>query len=258
MRITERNESRYDQNSGTGLQFPHCATIESQSMARKARVVAAGVPYHVTQRGNNRQSVFLSDDDRRYYLTVLRDRSRQAGLRLLGYCLMTNHIHLVAVPEHARSLARALGRTHSAYAQRFNRRYQRSGHLWQNRFYSSPLGAAHLYQALAYVDLNPVRAGLAVRAQDYPWSSARAHLGNTGATEWIGAAAWRQLGLAEDWAEILRREVDGDELRAATYAGLPYGEPEFIERLEQQTQRSLCRGTPGPKPKTRAESAAAS
>jgi putative transposase len=88
-------------------------------MARKARVVAAGVPHHVTQRGNNRQDVFLADDDRRYYLSVLRDRSQQAGLQLLGYCLMTNHVHLVALPTRADSLALALGRAHSTFAQRF-------------------------------------------------------------------------------------------------------------------------------------------
>jgi len=226
-------------------------------MARKARVVAAGVPHHVTQRGNNRQNVFLSDDERPYYLTVLRDRSRQAGPRLLGYCLMTDHIHLVAVPEQARSLAQALGRTHSAYAQRFKRHYHRSGHLWQNRFYSCPLGASHLYQALAYVDLNPVRAGLVAHAGEYAWSSARAHLGDTKADEWIDGEAWQQLGLADDWAEILRREIEADELRAATYAGLPYGEADFIELLEQQTQRPLRRGTPGPKPKARAKGAGA-
>jgi putative transposase len=128
-------------------------------MARTARVVAAGVPHHVTQGGNNRQDVFLTDDDRRYYLSVLRDRSQQAGLQLLGYCLMTNHVHLVVIPTRAESLAQALGRAHSWYAQRFNRRYRRSGHLWQNRFYSCPLGSSQLVRALAYVDLNPVRAG---------------------------------------------------------------------------------------------------
>jgi putative transposase len=87
-----------------------------------------------------------------------------------------NHAHLVAIPRGADSLARALGRAHSCYAQRFNRRYRRSGHLWQNRFYSCPLGSSHLVRALAYVDLNPVRAGLVGCAADYPWSSAPAHV----------------------------------------------------------------------------------
>ena len=125
-----------------------------------ARVVAAGVPHHITQRGNNRQDVFLLDDDRRFYLETLRERSQRHGVTLLGYCLMTNHVHLVAIPERPDSLARALGQSHSCYAQRFNRRYGRTGHLWQNRFYSCPLGRTHLLRALLYVDLNPLRAGL--------------------------------------------------------------------------------------------------
>jgi len=220
-------------------------------MARKARVVAAGVPHHVTQRGNNRQDVFLTDDDRRYHLSVLRDRSQQAGLQVLGYCLMTNHVHLVALPTHADSLARALGRAHSAFAQRFNRRYHRSGHLWQNRFYSCPLGATHLVRALAYVDLNLVRAGLVGRAADYPWSSARAHAENAAGDLCIDSWSWSELGLAADWPAILeRRETDEAELRAATYAGLPCGEADFVQRLEQAARRPLRRLRPGRKPKT--------
>ena len=82
-------------------------------MARMARVVAAGVPHHITQRGNNRQDVFLPGDDRRFYLETPRERSRRHRVTLLGYCLMTNHIHLVAIPERPDSLARALGQCHS-------------------------------------------------------------------------------------------------------------------------------------------------
>ena len=225
-------------------------------MARKARVVAAGVPHHVTQRGNNRQDVFLTDDDRRYYLTVLRDRSQQAGLRLLGYCLMTNHVHLVAIPTRADSLARALGRARSSYAQRFNRRYRRSGHLWQNRFYSCPLGASPLLRALAYVDRNAVRAGLVGCAADYPWSSARAHLTPASADPCVDSWEWDELGLAPDWAaQMEQRQADAAELRAATYAGWPCGEPDFVERLEQSARRPLRPLKPGRKPNSPAASA---
>ena len=76
-------------------------------MSRQARVVAEGVPHHITQRGNNRQDVFLLDEDRRFYIEALRAQSEQHGLAILGYCLMTNHVHLVAIPKHATSLARA-------------------------------------------------------------------------------------------------------------------------------------------------------
>jgi putative transposase len=129
-------------------------------MSRQARVVVEGVPHHVTQRGNNRQDIFLADEDRHFYLKTLREKSEQFGLTITGYCLMTNRIHLIAVPRHPDSLAKALGQTHWRYAMRFNRLHRRSGHLWQNRFYSCPLGPSHLATALAYVDLNPVRARL--------------------------------------------------------------------------------------------------
>ncbi|MDA0207457.1 MAG: transposase [Acidobacteria bacterium] len=109
-------------------------------MPRQARVVAVGVPHHVTQRGNNRQDIFLLDEDRRFYLETLAAFSQRYRLTLLGYCLMTNHVHLIAVPQRPDSLAQALGNTHQLHAQRFNRRYGRSGHAWQNRFFSCPLG----------------------------------------------------------------------------------------------------------------------
>ena len=113
-------------------------------------MVAEGVPHHITQRGNNRQDVFLLDDDRRSYIEALRAKSQQHGLPVLGYCLMTNHVHLVAIPRQATSLARAIGRAHWPYTMHFNRKYQRSGHLWQNRFYSCPLGQSHMVTAPAY------------------------------------------------------------------------------------------------------------
>ncbi len=113
-------------------------------MPRIARVVAAGVPHHITQRGNNRQQIFFSDPDRRFYLTLLRRHAERHGLRVLGWCLMPNHVHLVATPEHELSLARALGRAHYEYAIYLNHERERSGHLWQNRFFSTPLDRHHL------------------------------------------------------------------------------------------------------------------
>ena len=130
-----------------------------------ARVAAAGAPHHITQRGNNRQDVFLLDDDRRFYLQTLHERSHRHGVTLLGYCLMTNHVHLVAIPEQPDSLARALGQCHLRYAQGFNRRYGHTGHLWQNHFYSCPLGRTHLMAGAALRGPKPGsrRAGRASR-----------------------------------------------------------------------------------------------
>jgi putative transposase len=114
-------------------------------MPRVARIVVPGVPHHITQRGNNRQDVFFVDDDRRMYLGLLAKSAARYGLQVLGYCLMTNHFHLVAVPRAADSLAKALGRTDFVYTQYIARRHRRSGHLWQNRFYSGKWGHATFF-----------------------------------------------------------------------------------------------------------------
>ena len=223
-----------------------------------ARVVAEGVPHHITQRGNNRQDTFLQDEDRRCYLNFLRVQGEQHGLSVLGYCLMTNHVHLVATPRQSGSLAIALGRAHQAYSRYFNRRYQRSGHLWQNRFYSCPLGRGHLATALLYVDLNPVRARLVGAAEHYPWSSAAAHLGRTDSRALLDDWAWNDLGLGADWKECLAaaaNPAEEVELRTATYGGRPFGDETFVSEMEQLAGRNLRRQTPGPKPRLRAQAA---
>ena len=126
-------------------------------MPRFARIVVESVPHHITQRGNNKQDVFFVDDDRKAYLRMLTEESAKYGLVIDGYCLMSNHIHLIATPQNEDSLSRALGRTHFRYTQYINRMHGRSGHLWQNRYYSCPLGREHFWIAMRYVETNPVR-----------------------------------------------------------------------------------------------------
>jgi putative transposase len=219
-------------------------------MPRLARVVAAGVPHHVTQRGNNRQDVFLADSDRRSYLRLLREDSQHCGVRLLAYCLMSNHVHLVAVPDRPDSLARALRRTHSRYAQQFNRLYGHTGHLWQNRFFSCPLDRNHLLTALAYVELNPVRAGLVGQAQQFPWSSAREHIEGPTSETLLDWELWKEIPCCSGWAETMADgggEAQQRYLRSATYAGLPCGGAEFVRTIERQFGRRLRPQKPGPK-----------
>ena len=129
-------------------------------MPRIARTVIPGVPHHVTQCGNNRQDVFFVNDDHRVYLSFLREQAARFGLRVLGYCLMTNHVHLIAVPETPEGLRRAMGEAHRRYTRRVNFREGWRGHLWQGRFGSSPMDERHTVAALRYVERNPVRAGL--------------------------------------------------------------------------------------------------
>jgi putative transposase len=106
-------------------------------MPRFARVVVPGCPHHITHRGNRRDEVFFGDEDRAEYLDILLDYTRQYGVDIWGYCLMSNHVHLIGVPEREESLALAIGRAHMKYARHANRRQRWWGHLWANRFYST-------------------------------------------------------------------------------------------------------------------------
>lgn len=158
-------------------------------------------------------------------------------MSILSYCLMPNHVHVVAVPHEEVALAVVFRRTHGRYAQYFNARKQRSGHLWQNRFYSCPVERAHLWNALAYVERNPVRAGLSERAEEFEWSSAAAHLGGQDRSRMLDLEFWREAGGAGFWADLLRQdegEVFRKSMRRATYAGKALGSKEFRLELMQQ------------------------
>ena len=161
-------------------------------MPRVARIVVPGVPHHVTQRGNNRQTVFFSDDDRRFYLALLKENSERFRLPVWAYCLMPNHVHIVATPADEDSLAKGIGRTNFRYARHINRLRRRCGHLWQNRFYSCALEEVHLWWAVRYVERNPVRAGLVRLPWRYGWSSASAHLGGADASGLLNLPVWRE------------------------------------------------------------------
>jgi len=127
------------------------------------------IPCHITQRGVDRREVFSTDQDRNTYLRLLQDNVSDAAVHILGYCLMSNHGHLVAVPAREDSLSILLRRVHGRYAQYYNARTGRSGHLWQNRFFGCMLGTTHLWAAFSYVERNPVRAGIVQHAAEYPW-----------------------------------------------------------------------------------------
>jgi putative transposase len=218
-------------------------------------VVAVGVPHHITQRGNNRQDVFPADADRQTYLDMLRSEMRRTGIRLLGWCLMTNHVHLVAVPQRADSFAKGLGRAHCRYALDLNQRHGWTGHLWQNRFYSCPLGRRHLGLALRYADLNPVRARLVECAEQWPWSSARAHIDGEDKLGLLDGETWRELCPLGDWQEVLRGAGEPPEqleaLRQATRTGRPCAEAGMVAEWERRLGRKLHAARTGRPPKAR-------
>jgi putative transposase len=145
-------------------------------MPRTARVVVPGLPHHVIQRGNRRMTTFFADDDYRRYRTLLAEGCRNAGVEVIAYCLMPNHVHLVLVPSSPTGLRDAVAIAHRKYAAAINRRQGWRGHLWQERFHSYPLLEDHFVAAVRYVELNPVRAHLVASAWDWRWSSAGARL----------------------------------------------------------------------------------
>lgn len=212
-------------------------------MPRVARIVIPGCPHHVTQRGNNQQDVFFVDDDRRTYLALLKDRCEAAGVTIVGYCLMTNHVHLIAVPAYEASLAAALGRTHFSYTQYINRVHTRSGHLWQNRFYSCGLDEPHLWTALRYVERNPVRARLVRAAWRYPWSSAAAHIGERpDASGLLDLAAWAVTWKPARWRALLQEPLEEEEterLWSHLRTGRPLASDNWLSKLEIKLGRRL-------------------
>ena len=222
-------------------------------MARLARVVVPGVPHHVTQRGNGRARTFFSDDDYALYRDLLATHCAAAEVEVWAWCLMPNHVHLVLVPSDADGLRRALSRVHRAYAGIVQARRKRSGHFWQGRFGAVAMDEAHLAAALRYVSCNPVRARLVARAQDWAWSSTRAHLRNKddGMTALAPVRA-----IFPDLAALLTTAPDDedqlfDKLRAAESIGRPLGSDRFLARIEKLTGRTLKPGKRGPQPAER-------
>jgi len=217
-------------------------------MPRIARTVVAGCAHHITQRGNNRQAVFFVDDDRQVYLELLKEQADKYGLKIAGYCLMDNHVHLVAIPQAEDSLAHAIGRTHFRYSQYLNRFHQRSGHLWQGRFYSCALDERHFWLAMRYVELNPVRAKLCRRPWRYEWSSAAAHTEERARSELLDLSEWYEQMPGEAWRKELSRMLNDAELaqmRRRTHTGRPLGSDSFLSKLETLLGRRLRALPPG-------------
>ncbi|MGH8601540.1 MAG: transposase [Gammaproteobacteria bacterium] len=186
------------------------------------------------------------------YLAWLGEYCAKYKVRVLAYCLMTNHIHVVAVPEADQSLERVFRPLHTRYAQRINRAKHWKGHLWQGRFFSSALDEPYLWAAIRYVERNSVRAGMVRRAENYVWSSASAHCGLkedsvlTKDREWLSQiksvgdwSKWLAEGDRPEQLEVLRRHVE---------RGLPCGAEAFIRRLERRAGQ-LLRARPRGRPK---------
>jgi putative transposase len=227
-------------------------------MPRLPRLILPGLPHHVTQRGNYRQDVFYRDEDRQTYLHMLKEYSRHYETAIQAFCLMSNHVHLLVTPQDHDGLPRLLQRLHSEHAKALHWRLQRKGHLWHARYGSVVLDEDHFWTAMAYVEQNPLRAGLVKAAGDWRWSSAAAHLKDAD-EGWLDFSKWRlrfdpgawkrclELGLAD--AQIAQR------IREATRYGWPLGSDEFLDRLERDLHVKVRKAKPGPIPASAAAAA---
>jgi len=217
-------------------------------MARIARVVAPGYPHHITQRGNRHQQTFFTDDDYLAYIELMAAWCRKCKVDIWAWCLMPNHVHLIAVPKNETGLARAIGEAHRRYTRLINIRKGWRGHLWQERFASFPMDESHLIAAARYVEMNPVAAGLARRPDEYRWSSARAHL--TGEDDGLVKAA-PLLKLVDNWRGLLSMSSleEIDRLHRHERTGRPMGADGFVKRLERKLGRLLRPQKPGPRTK---------
>jgi putative transposase len=215
---------------------------------RISRAVAPGYPHHVTQRGNRRQQTFFSDDDYQAYLDLIHEFCTAYAVELWGYCLMPNHVHLIVVPGSDESLALAVGKAHLRYSRLVNFREGWRGHLWQGRFASYVMDERYLLACARYVEMNPVRAKLVKHPAEWRWSSARAHLDGT--TDGIVRTGALLDVVGNGWGEFLAEDISSADvaaLRRHERTGRPLGDPDFVDKIENQLGRSLRRNRPGPK-----------
>ncbi|MFH1078759.1 MAG: transposase [Pseudomonadota bacterium] len=216
-------------------------------MPRVARIIAPQYPHHITQRGNNRTDVFFDDDDKATYLSALKNYSEQWSVKLWAYCLMTNHVHLLAVPEDGVSLSRCIGRTNLLYTQHINRKYNHSGRLWQNRFFSTIIETeSYLWAVARYIEQNPVKAKLIKRPHDYHWSSCRANISgmSDGLVTGEGWLDEKERGAYEIF--LMQEDPATDQkIRVSTSTGRPLGSESFTASLEIKLSRKLLPGKAG-------------
>ncbi|NOQ50846.1 MAG: transposase [Desulfuromonadaceae bacterium] len=226
-------------------------------MPRIARIIAPGYPHHVTQRGNNRSTTFFDDEDRQTYLQLLYKYAGKFSLQIWAYCLMDNHVHLLAVPEKDESLARGFGLTNQVYTQYLNRKRIQSGRIWQNRFFSCIVeDDEYLWTVARYIENNPLKVGLADMAESYRWSSAKAHLTGS-ADELLHEPSWLEPQDRQSYAEFMLQSNEESEniLRKATRTGRPFGSETFIDKMELQLNQALRPRKPGrPKKENRGAS----
>ncbi len=223
-------------------------------MARLPRLTLPGFPHHVIQRGNNRQSIFASGADNQVLLDLLQENAKKFEVAIHAYVLMSNHFHLLATPSTLDGLPQMMQAVGRRYVRYFNDTQQRSGTLWEGRYKSTLIQTdRYLLACMAYIDLNPVRAGLVAKAQDYPWSSHGHYIGQRTDKLISPHALYWALGntpFAREaaYAELVLNGISSVQQTALTDAALhgwALGEPDFVADLQKRTVRRVSKGNAG-------------
>ena len=228
-------------------------------MPRVSRFVLPNVVHHVVACGVNKQNIFRSAIDRETYLRQFAKVAEEEKVLVHGYCLMQNHVHWLLTPTTPSGLARLFQRVHTWWAVTFNRKYQRTGHLFQSRYHSSPLDEQHYWEALRYVELNPKKARLIKQPEAWQYSSARAHLtGQPDSYFNLVPVQTKRAFSVSDWQLFLGTADHNIEhsLRRATAGCRPWGEASWVAGLEKEHRRRLCQ-LPSGRPPIQAKSLSA-
>ena len=223
-------------------------------MPRRARLAIAGIPWHIIQRGNNRSACFFTENDYRYYLNQLQRQSLEYGCQIHAHCLMTNHVHLLLTPDARDSASLMMKNLGQRYVQYINRTYCRTGTLWEGRFKSClAQDEDYALKCYRYIELNPVRAGMVVHPQEYPWSSF--HFNGNGIASDLVAPHPSYLSLGSNKAERLKayrqfleqgaEDFELKEIRNATNGNFVLGDDRFQAEIEQALHRRVSPGRPG-------------
>lgn len=210
-------------------------------MPRIARIVGGGYPHHIVQRGNNKEKIFLDWKDYEKYFSFLEKYSEKREVSVLAYCLMQNHVHLLVRPSENDGLAKLMQGVTLCYTQYFNRKEGRTGRLWECRYHSTVVdGDSYLWRVSKYIENNPLRAGIVNRPEDYPYSSAKAHI--LGKKDPLLKEPLFDKSELNQYRSFIRSEEDKNmigEIRKQTRLGKPLGDGAFIKTLSEKLGCSL-------------------
>ena len=223
-------------------------------MARLPRLTLPGHPHHVIQRGNNRQVIFVAVADYQKMLELLDENARKFGVAIHAYVLMDNHFHLLATPQTAEGLPQMMQAVGRSYVRYFNDSQRRTGTLWEGRYKSTLIQSErYLLACMAYIDLNPVRAGMVTLAREYPWSSHAHYIGlRTDKLVTPHPLVWAlgntPFAREAAYAELVQVGVTAGQQQALTDSALrgwALGESDFVRNLQKMTPRRVSKSTPG-------------